>query len=64
MGKKKQDGALGKAIIKNRFGGGRKAGKESHVSSAQGWLGCQVLDGVFVLVLCVKGKDPLSASYE
>ena len=32
MGKKKETGGLGKAVIKNRFGGGRKVDKESHVS--------------------------------
>ena len=32
MGKKKQANNLGQAIIKNRFGGGRKTNKESHVS--------------------------------
>ena len=35
MGRKKQDNALGKAVIKNRFGGGRKTNKESHVSRSR-----------------------------
>ena len=32
MGRKKQDNTLGRTVIKNRFGGGKKANKESHVS--------------------------------
>ena len=32
MGKKKQDSSLGKAVIRKRFGGGKKTGKDSHVS--------------------------------